>query len=118
MPISKTNVTNFVIDPPRVITVPIANSDSLFPVNRVFCVGRNYEAHAVEMGHDPSKEPPFFFMKSADTILQPGEDFPYPSSSKDVHHELELVVAIGKSGKAIAVNDGLKQSTAMLLGSI
>ena len=78
----------------------------LFPVDRIFCIGRNYAAHAVEMGHDPDKEPPFFFMKSADCLALGGA-FPYPPKTADVHHEIELVVALGLGGTGIAVGDAL-----------
>ena len=73
-------------------------SDKLFPVHRVYCVGRNYAAHAVEMGHDPNKEPPFFFQKNPDN-LDTGGEFPYPPASNDVHHEIEMVVALKSGGK-------------------
>jgi len=72
-----------------------------FPVHRIYCVGRNYAEHAREMGHDPDREPPFFFMKPADAIVTDGGDFAYPSHSTDVHHELELVVALGSGGTEV-----------------
>jgi len=96
-----------VVEAPRLVTLPVAGSDALFPVHRIYCVGRNYAAHAVEMGHDPDKEPPFFFQKAPDTILQPGEAFPYPSQSANVHYEMEHVIAIGKGGSDISVADAL-----------
>ena len=80
----------------------------LFPVNRIFCVGRNYADHAREMGHDPDREPPFFFMKPGTCIVPEGRDFPYPSLSEDVHHEFEMVVAIGTGGANIAAADAPK----------
>lgn len=90
-------------------TVPVANSDQHYPVRRVYCVGRNYAAHAREMGFDPDREPPFFFCKPADAIVPvaPGTtvDIPYPSLTKNYHYETELVVAIGKSGSNIAIED-------------
>lgn len=86
---------DLVVEAPKLVTLPVAGVDARFPVHRVYCVGRNYAAHAVEMGHDPDKEPPFFFQKSPDTILQPGEDFPYPAKSENVHYEMEHVIAIG-----------------------
>jgi fumarylpyruvate hydrolase len=95
------NAKNYAVSAAPPVTLPIAGSEALFPVHRIYCVGRNYEAHAIEMGHDPNKEPPFFFMKSPDNILLPGADFPYPAQSKDVHYEIEQVVAIGKGGKNI-----------------
>ena len=99
--------TSFVVDPPALTTLPVADSAALFPVHRIYCVGRNYAAHAVEMGHDPDKEPPFFFQKSPDTIIQPGGDFPYPDKSANVHHEMEHVIAIGSGGTDIAVANAL-----------
>jgi fumarylpyruvate hydrolase len=79
----------------------------LFPVRRIFCVGRNYAAHAREMGHDPDREPPFFFTKPADAILTSGADMPYPPATKDLHHEVELVVAIGTGGADIPVEQAM-----------
>jgi fumarylpyruvate hydrolase len=85
--------------------VPVEGG-GLFPVRRVFCVGRNYEAHVREMGHD-TREPPFFFSKPADGLVLPGRDVPYPSVTQDLHHEMELVVALKSGGKDIAVEDAL-----------
>ena len=90
-----------------VTTVPVVDSNTDFPVRRIYLVGRNYAAHAREMGHDPNREPPFFFQKPADAILLPGNDFPYPAKSSDVHHEMELVVALGNGGSDIAEADAL-----------
>ncbi|MBK1870033.1 fumarylacetoacetate hydrolase family protein [Aestuariivirga sp. YIM B02566] len=101
------NDGEFVVPVPPVTAVPVANTSSRFPVRRVYCVGRNYAAHAVEMGHDPSREPPFFFQKNPDNILLSGSDFPYPTKSNDVHFEAELVIAIGRGGSEIAESDAL-----------
>ena len=76
-----------------------------FPVRRIFCVGRNYAEHAREMGTDPNREPPFFFMKAADSIVASGADVKYPSRTEDLHYEVELVLALGASGADIAVSD-------------
>lgn len=88
------------------VTVPVVGTSALFPVHRIYCVGRNYAEHAQEMGHS-GREPPFFFMKPADAVLvaTPGNitPLPYPSLTKNLHYEIELVVAIGKGGKNIAV---------------
>ncbi|MEO1249068.1 MAG: fumarylacetoacetate hydrolase family protein [Pseudomonadota bacterium] len=92
---------------PKAVTLPVAGTQARFPVHRLYCVGRNYAAHAVEMGHDPDQEPPFFFQKSPDTILQPGEPFPYPSGSVDVHHEMEHVIALAQGGSNIAAEQAL-----------
>ncbi|RYX94343.1 MAG: FAA hydrolase family protein [Comamonadaceae bacterium] len=97
----------YVIDPPAVSSLPVAAQAARFPVNRIFCVGRNYADHAREMGHDPNREPPFFFMKPASTIVADGGDFPYPALSSDVHHEVELVVALKTGGSDIAAADAL-----------
>ena len=91
-----------VITEPQRPAIPVAGTNDAFPVRRVYCVGRNYAAHAREMGGDPTREPPFFFMKPGTAIVTDGKDFPYPSATKDVHHEMELVVAIGKGGENIA----------------
>ena len=79
-----------------------------FPVRRVFCVGRNYAEHAREMGSDPDREPPFFFMKPADALLLNDADMPYPPQSRQLHHEMELVVALGEGGSNIAEADALR----------
>lgn len=78
-------------------TVPVQGSDRPFPVRRILCVGRNYAAHRREMGGD-DRDPPFFFSKPADAVVPPGADVPYPSATADLHHEIELVVAIGEGG--------------------
>ena len=77
-------------------------------MGRIYCVGRNYADHAREMGHDPDREPPFFFMKAANSIVQNGSTIGYPVGTKDVHHEIEMVVAIGKGGKNIPVDKALE----------
>lgn len=98
--------SNYVIEPTAIATLPVAGSDRLFPVHRVYCVGRNYAAHAVEMGHDPNKEPPFFFQKNPDN-LDVGGKFPYPPASSDVHHEIEMMVALKSGGTDIALDKAL-----------
>src|SRR5947208_14686241 len=98
---------NFVIEPEAPIGVPIAGSDALFPVRRVYCVGRNYAAHAREMGFDPDRDPPFFFCKPDNAVVPVPEgttaELPYPSQTSEYHHEIELVAAIGKAGRDIPV---------------
>jgi fumarylpyruvate hydrolase len=96
----------YAIAAPAVTTVEVAGRDAVFPVARVFCVGRNYAEHAVEMGHDPDREPPFFFMKPADAVVPPGT-LPFPTQTQDLHYEVELVVALGEGGRDIAVDDAL-----------
>lgn len=97
---------SYVIPVPTVSAIPVVGGGE-FPVRRIYCVGRNYAAHAREMGHDPNREPPFFFMKPADAIVPNNSSFPYPPQTKDVHHEIELVVALAKGGKNIPVADAL-----------
>ena len=87
--------------------LPIAGRDSLFPVRRIYCVGRNYAEHAREMGFDPDREPPFFFTKPRDAIVAEGGAVPYPPATENLHYEMELVVAIGTAGKDIAEADAL-----------
>lgn len=87
--------------------VPVAGGDP-FPVRRIYCVGRNYAAHAREMGADPDREPPFFFAKPADAIVPDGATVPYPPKTSNLHHEIELVVAIGKGGRDIPVATALE----------
>lgn len=99
-------MTAHVIDPPAMPALPVEGTDATFPVRRVYCIGRNYAAHAVEMGHDPDREPPFFFQKNPDN-LDPSGQFPYPSRSEDVHHEVEIAVMLKSGGTGIAVEDAL-----------
>jgi len=95
---------------PALHTLAIQGRDERFPVNRVFCVGRNYAAHAREMGKDPDREPPFFFMKPANAVVDAAvpTSVPYPPKTKNYHHEIELVVAIGQGGSNISIADALK----------
>ncbi len=97
----------YIFAPAPAVSLPVQDETARFAVSRIFCVGRNYADHAREMGHDPSREPPFFFMKPASTIVSDGGHFPYPALSKDVHHEIELVVAIGKGGNNIPADQAL-----------
>lgn len=101
-------MVSYVLPPPPVAAIPVKGSDAMFPVRRIFCVGRNYAEHAIEMGSDPTREPPFYFAKPADAVVINDADMPYPPMSKSLHHEMELVVAIGVGGKNIAVADALK----------
>lgn len=99
---------SFVFNPPAVASVAVAGQPARFPVHRIYCVGRNYEDHAKEMGHT-GREPPFFFMKPADAVLaaEAGQtvDMPYPTLTANLHHEVELVVAIGTGGSNILAAD-------------
>jgi fumarylpyruvate hydrolase len=88
----------YVIDPPAVSSVAIAGTEARFPIRRIFCVGRNYAAHAREMGKDPDRDPPFFFTKPADAVVDNGTEVPYPPLTENFHYEIELVLAIGKGG--------------------
>lgn len=90
-------MTSYCFPAPDQVTLPIAGSPDLFPVRRIFCVGRNYAAHAAEMGNTVDRAAPFFFTKSAHALLQSGQNMPYPQGTSDLHHEIELVVAIGQS---------------------
>ncbi len=92
----------YVFPPMPVPALPVAGTDRLFPVHRIYCVGRNYAEHTIEMGGDPAREKPFFFQKSADCVVPPGGDFPYPGATQEVHHEIELVIALGKGGVNVA----------------
>lgn len=100
--------TQYVIDPVVLPSLPVAGDTRRFAVNRIYCVGRNYADHAREMGHDPDREPPFFFMKPADAIVPNGATIPYPQMTKDVHHEIEMIVAIGKGGSNISPEKALE----------
>jgi 2-keto-4-pentenoate hydratase/2-oxohepta-3-ene-1,7-dioic acid hydratase in catechol pathway len=92
--------------------IPIAGGDQLFPVRRIYCIGRNYAAHSREMGSDPTREPPFFFQKPTDAvqIVPPGEtvDHPYPSLTKNYHYEVELVAALNKGGRNVPIDRALE----------
>jgi fumarylpyruvate hydrolase len=99
---------DYVIDFPKTPVLPVAESNKMFPIGRIYCVGRNYAEHAREMGHDPDREPPFFFMKPADAIVQNGATIPYPQATKDLHHEIEMIVAIGKGGADIPADKALE----------
>jgi fumarylpyruvate hydrolase len=94
----------YVIDMGALPSLAVEGTDARFPVGRIYCVGRNYAEHAREMGHDPDREPPFFFMKAANSLVPNGATIAYPVKTRDVHHEIEMVVAIGKGGKDIPVD--------------
>ncbi len=92
---------SFILPAPATPSVPVAGDDRRFAVRRIYCVGRNYADHAREMGHDPDREPPFFFSKPADALLTGGADLPYPPQTSDLHFEAELVVALSGGGRDI-----------------
>lgn len=96
----------FVVEPPVIPSVPVAGGGQ-FPVRRIWCVGRNYAEHAREMGGDPAREAPFFFAKPADAVVTEGRETPYPIGTTSLHHEIELVAAIGRGGTAIPVEAAL-----------
>ncbi|MBW7983144.1 fumarylacetoacetate hydrolase family protein [Enterobacillus tribolii] len=105
-------MSQYVFSPAPQVAVPVVGSDALFPVRRVYCVGRNYAAHAREMGFDPDREPPFFFCKPGDAVVpvKEGETLTldYPAQTDNYHYEIELVAAIGKGGKDIPVENALE----------
>jgi len=102
------------------VYIPVVDSDSFFPVRRIYCIGRNYAAHAREMGSDPTREPPFFFQKPTDAVqfVPQGTvaDHPYPTLTKNYHYEAELVAALHKGGRNIAVADALNHVYGYTLG--
>lgn len=98
---------DYVIPAPAQPSIAVVGSPARFPVHRIYCVGRNYAAHAREMGRDPDREPPFFFLKPADAVLEQAE-VPYPPATANLHHEIELVVAIGQGGADIPVAQALQ----------
>jgi fumarylpyruvate hydrolase len=100
-------MTSFVFAPREVPSVAVHGEDGRFPVRRVFCVGRNYAAHAREMGKDPDREPPFFFTKPSDAVVDTGAKIPYPPETSNFHYEIELVVAIGAAGENVPVEKAL-----------
>lgn len=97
----------YVFDAPKQASLAVQGTDNRFPVRRIFCVGRNYEAHAREMGNDPEREPPFFFTKPADAVVDTPCTIVYPKLTEDLHYEIELIIAIGKGGSGIAEADVL-----------
>lgn len=109
-----------VIPNPPPTLLPVVGTEDVFPVRRVYCIGRNYAAHAREMGHDPNREPPFFFMKPADAVVPvpAGEvfDLPYPPMTQSYHHEVEMVVALGAGGRNIAADRALDHVYAYAVG--
>src|ERR687893_2198965 len=98
---------NYAVQPPPVTALPVAGTDESFPVSRVYCVGRNYAEHAVEMGGDPDRELPFFFAKPANSVVLNGGVLPFPSATEDLHHEVELVVALGEGGADLSASSVL-----------
>ena len=98
---------DYVLEPPLQPSLPVFDSTARFPVRRIFCVGRNYADHGIEMGGDPEREPPFFFAKPADAIVPSGQTIAYPPATEDLHYEGELVVAIGLGGANIAVDQAM-----------
>ena len=108
---------DYVFAPPPAPSVAVAGSAARFPVRRIFCVGRNYAAHAREMGSNPDREPPFFFTKPADAVVDDGVTIPYPQDTEDLHHEGELVVAIGTGGTDIASSDALTHVWGYAIGN-
>ena len=100
-------MTDFVFTPPAIPSVVVAGTDARFPVRRIFCVGRNYAEHTREMGHDPDREPPFFFGKPPSEIAHDGEVIDFPPETSDLHYEGEMVVALGSGGRDISEADAL-----------
>lgn len=90
---------NYAIDPAPIASLPVLGSDRRFPIRRVFCIGRNYAEHAREMGSVVEKDAPLFFCKPADAVVGDGADVPYPQATTDLHHEVEMVVALGSGGR-------------------
>lgn len=99
-------MTDYVIEVPEVVALPISGTDAKFPVRRVYCIGRNYAAHAIEMGHDPDRDDPFFFQKNPNN-LDPSGEFPYPPHTSDVHHEAEIAVMLKSGGTNIPIESAL-----------
>ena len=110
-------MTEYVFDPPATAAIAVAGSETRFPVRRIFCVGRNYAAHAREMGKDPDREPPFFFSKPADAVVDDGVAVPYPPATDNLHYEAELVVALGRGGSDISEADALDHVWGYAIGN-
>ena len=100
-------MTDYILPPPPPASVAVAGTDRRLAVRRIFCVGRNYAAHAREMGKDPEREAPFFFMKPADAVMDDGATLAYPPETRNLHYEIELVVALKSGGRDIPVDEAL-----------
>jgi fumarylpyruvate hydrolase len=100
-------MNSFVFDPPRQASVAVADTSVRFPVRRIYCVGRNYAAHAREMGRDPDREPPFFFQKPSDAVIDSGTALPYPPETGDLQFEIELVLGIGQGAFNVSAERAL-----------
>lgn len=100
-------MTSYAFNPPEIVSAPVRGENQRFPICRIFCVGRNYAAHAREMGSEPDREAPFYFIKASCSYVASGATIPYPPGTKNFHHEIELVAAIGKAGFRIAKEDAL-----------
>lgn len=96
----------YIVETPEIVGLPINGTDALFPVRRIYCIGRNYAAHSIEMGDDPDRDPPFFFQKNSNN-LDPSGEFPYPEMSESVHYEMELAVMLKEGGTNISVENAL-----------
>ena len=101
-------MTDYLFAPPPVVSIPVQGSDTRYPVRRIFCVGRNYEAHAKEMGVQVDRQAPFYFTKSPDTYVPSGASVAYPPGTSNYHYEMELVVVIGKAGFQIGLENALE----------
>lgn len=108
--------TNYVFAPPATVSVGVVGESARYPVRRIYCVGRNYAEHAREMGHDPDRELPFFFQKNPDNLVLDNKDFPYPTMTSNLHHEIELVVAMGQGGRDIQSANALSHVYGYALG--
>ena len=108
--------TNYVFAPPATVSVGVVGEFARYPVRRIYCVGRNYAEHAREMGHDPDRELPFFFQKNPDNLVLDNKDFPYPTMTSNLHHEIELVVAMGQGGRDIQAANALSHVYGYALG--
>ena len=108
--------TNYVFAPPATVSVGVVGESSRYPVRRIYCVGRNYAEHAREMGHDPDRELPFFFQKNPDNLVLDNKDFPYPTMTSNLHHEIELVVAMSQGGRDIQAANALSHVYGYALG--
>jgi fumarylpyruvate hydrolase len=106
-------MTEFLFAPPTPACLPIAGNSQLFPVHRIYCVGRNFAEHAREMGAEVSRGSPVFFMKPADAVVAPGGTIPYPTQTQDLHHEVELVVALGRDADGVVA---IEQAQALVFG--